>query len=433
VARVKSRCLLEALDRRRDLKWQNQPELVDGWNNIRRELGAMLKTIESSRGEHARYSVSVYKKRISELSVQMRDMEIEIARSEPRLGAVLGYLHSPPLREVLNSDELYVELFFTGSDLIVFMLSKAGLKVSFKTGAREVVESLVESVSFQLSKAAYGRQHLEKSGSFLVQQIRSKLAKLGETILGELEGRSKPKYIYVAPHGTLHHLPFAALELGGQALVDFCSVAVVPGSGVLRNLLEKKSERPKRLGIAGAAPPGLDEIPREVSEIARCYKGAKTVPSANCSDVRDLLETCDTVHVASHGAFQPMFPGASGILLEDGWLTALDLLQIPIRATLVSFGACSTGTVALSPGEELSGVVRALMIAGVKTAILAPGTLDDTVARLSAQVFYERLTELGPGQALRSTLKDLKKEYPHPALWAGLQLYGNPRSWKDRS
>ena len=57
--------------------------------------------------------------------------------------------------------------------------------------------------------------------------------------------------------------------------------------------------------------------------------------------------------------------------------------------------------------------------------------LDDAVASRAALLLYENLLSSGPGQALRQTLLSLREEHPHPALWAGLQLYGNPRPWED--
>ena len=78
-------------------------------------------------------------------------------------------------------------------------------------------------------------------------------------------------------------------------------------------------------------------------------------------------------------------------------------------------------------------MVRALLAGGTRTAILAPGVLDDSLASETARSLYEMLLDVGPGEALRSTLLALREEHPHPALWAGLQLYGNPRPWEDES
>jgi CHAT domain-containing protein len=135
------------------------------------------------------------------------------------------------------------------------------------------------------------------------------------------------------------------------------------------------------------------------------------------------------VHVASHGAFQPLIPTGSGLRLADGWLTALDLMRIPMAAGLVTCGACSSGEVAAGTSRAPEGILRALLTSGVRTAVLAPGPLDDRLAREAANLYYSRLFEDGPGEALRSALLAIRRECPHPALWASLQLFGDSRPW----
>jgi CHAT domain-containing protein len=207
-------------------------------------------------------------------------------------------------------------------------------------------------------------------------------------------------------------------------------VAVVPGSGILAHLLSRSHPRPIRLAVAGAAPAELPEIERELDEIKRRFSGARLERDAGVATVRELLAGYDAVHVASHGAFQPMFPAGSGLRLADGWLTALDLLQCGRTARFVCLSACATGQQAVTPGEELLGVVRALLAGGTRTAVLAPGVLDDSLASDTSRLLYRELLTTGPGGALRMTQLALRQEHPHPALWAGLQLYGNPRPWE---
>jgi CHAT domain-containing protein len=168
-----------------------------------------------------------------------------------------------------------------------------------------------------------------------------------------------------------------------------------------------------------------------VEEIVALLPAARVVRGARVAEVSELLADCDAVHVASHGAFQPLIPSGSGIRLNDGWLTALDILRSPVRARLVSLGACASGEIEVAPGEEIAGIVRALLASGVQAAVVAPGALDDLVARRAARMFYEGALANGAGAALRHTLLALRDEFDHPALWAGLQLYGNPRPWED--
>ncbi len=430
VARLKSRSLLEALDRRRDLTWRDSPDLVRRWSSMRKELAAMLAAIEGRREGQARYATSVVAHRVRSFARRLEDIELDLARAHPSLGAILGHLPEPRLRPLLTGGEVFLEVLLLGQDMAVFHLDRSGLRVRMHRGCRDSVEQLVQGIRFQLAKAAYGRCHLEAASGFLVSRLRSRFARLGEMLLDTLKDRPHPDRLYLAPHGSLHHLPLAALELGGRPLTEICPLAVVPSSGVLARILGEPLSRPGTLGVAGSAPAELPEIVHEVNEIAEHFPGASSVlPDAKTADVRGLLGRHDTVHIASHGAFQAWFPAGSGIRLADGWLTALDLLQTPIHARLVTMGACSSGQVSVSPGEELMGVIRALLAGGVCTAVLAPGVLDDRIGRETARLFYQNLFHHGPGEALQKAQLALRSEHRHPALWAALQLYGNPRPY----
>jgi tetratricopeptide (TPR) repeat protein len=430
VARVKSRGLLEALDRRRDVDWHDSPEIVQRWNAMRRELSAMLASLETRRDEHSRYAPAIVEDRIRTVARQLEDLEIEIARSTTPLGAVLGSFTEPNLRPLLRPREVFLEAFFTASDLVLFNLSGNGLGVRVHQGCRHQVEVLVETIRFHLSKAVFGARHLEAAGKYLVEQVRSALSALGELILADLPTAGALDRVFIAPHGALHHVPVAALEIGGAPLIERCPVSVVPGSGVLARLLERPAPCPHTLGVAGAGSPCLPEIEREISEISAALPNAHTTADARIGDVLHYLRTCEVVHVAGHGAFQPLLPAGSGIRLGDGWLTALDLVHRKISARLVTMGVCASGEVAVGRGEELMGVIRTLLAGGVQTAVLSPGALDDQIARRAARRFYASVFAIGAGQALRDALLEIRAEHPHPALWAALQLYGNSRPWE---
>jgi len=101
-----------------------------------------------------------------------------------------------------------------------------------------------------------------------------------------------------------------------------------------------------------------------------------------------------------------------------------------MKVELITCAVCASGDVQVLPGGEMEGVVRALFAGGVRTALLAPGALDDRLARKAAVGFYDTVFQLGPGEAFRRTLLKLREDHPHPALWASMQLYGDTRPWE---
>ncbi len=430
VARVKSRSLVEAIDHRLDLDWGKQPELSRRWNQLRRELTTMLAALNGRESGSDRYSEVAVEIRVRLVARELENVEIEVARNSPTLADALGYHSLPPLRSEFETGEVFLEIFIAGEDLVIFCLDDRGLRVHRENGVRQRCVELIDEIRFQISKAIYGRRFLESAGQILVDQVRAKLAELGELILAPVNRNKKPTRLWIAPHGDLHHIPMAALEINGEPILSRCPVAVVPSSGVLARLLSRPQRIPQRFAVAGAGSDLLPEIDNEVNEIAQRFSAADVTKSACVADLQRLLESCDAVHVASHGAFQPLAPRGSGLHLADGWFTTMDLLQTEMKVQLVTCAACASGDVQVLPGGEMEGVVRALFAGGVRTALLAPGALDDRLARKTAGLFYETVFQLGPGEAFRRALLRLREEHPHPALWASMQLYGDTRPWE---
>lgn len=430
VARAKSRTLLEAMNPMLARRWRGRPDLVARWVELRRELAGMLAPLEGGDLQGTRYVATAVASRFRRTALRLEQLERELTAVGAPLAVAIGRARTPALGPLLEPGEVLLESFLAGDDLVTFRVDRRGLGVTRRRGAREAVESTARALQFQLGKAAYGRRHLAAAGAVLVEQVRSRLAALGELLLAPLDGQPAPTRLFLAPHGPLHLLPAAALELGGAPVLAACPVAVVPGSGVLARLLGRPAAPPRTLGIAGAETPGLPEVAAEIGDLASRFGSAEVVSDAPVAAVLELLGRCDAVHVAGHGAFQPLLPEGSGLRLADGWLTALDILRTPVAARLVTVGACASGAVAVGRGDELAGLLRALLAAGVRTAVLAPGSLDDTLGREAARRFYDILFEVGPGEALRRTSLELRAEHPHPALWAALQLYGDPRPWE---
>jgi CHAT domain-containing protein len=106
------------------------------------------------------------------------------------------------------------------------------------------------------------------------------------------------------------------------------------------------------------------------------------------------------LHLACHGYFDAEDALRSGILLApadddseatDATLTAEDLLDLRLRADLVTLSACQSGVNEQRPGDELIGLTRALIYAGTPSVIVSLWRVDDLSAGLLMRGFYERL------------------------------------------
>jgi len=430
VSRVKSRGLVEALSRDSDAIIGKDPAISRRWEELRSELSALLAALEGPQYGEGRFSGSAVKERVGRITRELEDLELEAARANPLFEAVVDPPEAPGLAALLEEGEIFLETFFCGEDLILFARDRRGLDVRTIAGCRGSCEDAVEEIRFQLSRIAYGRKYLEAAEGPLLRTVRHGLRWLGDLLLAPLEGRPTPTRLWFAPHGCLHHLPVAALEDREGLLIEKYPVAIVPGSDILKRILMRTHHKPVRLGIAGADAEDLPEIRAEIRDISALFEGVDLLPEARKKDVEGMLARCDAVHLASHGAFQPRAAAGSGFRLSDGWLTVADLLRSPPAAHMMTCGVCASGEVDVRPGEETMGIIRALLAGGVSTALLAPGVLDDGIGRKAASLYYSEVFNSGPGEAFQKTLTALRREHPHPALWASLQLYGNSRPWE---
>ncbi len=145
------------------------------------------------------------------------------------------------------------------------------------------------------------------------------------------------------------------------------------------------------------------------------------------------------LHFATHGESRADNPLFSGIRLADGWLTALDIFNLRIDASLVTLSACDSGQHHLAGGDELLGLTRSFLYAGASSLLLSYWQIPDAVAIEFITDFYRRLAAgAGKAAALRQAQLALLQRgragddssipYQHPFIWAPFFLMGSPDS-----
>jgi CHAT domain-containing protein len=111
----------------------------------------------------------------------------------------------------------------------------------------------------------------------------------------------------------------------------------------------------------------------------------------------------DVLHIATHGFFDSERPLDSGVHLANGErLTARDLLALRLDAQLVVLSACESGLSARrGGGEELFGLTRALLYAGVSAVLVTLWKVHDASTGLLMRCFYQNLLNgMSKAQAL---------------------------------
>jgi CHAT domain-containing protein len=135
--------------------------------------------------------------------------------------------------------------------------------------------------------------------------------------------------------------------------------------------------------------------------------------------------------VAAHGDFNAANPLFSGLYLEDGLLTTLDIFNMHLDASLVTLSACETGRTVVSGGDELFGLTRAFMTAGAASLILTFWPVEDRSTTTVMKVFYDNLLA---GQDKIAALQNAQlslmastgsEHSMHPYFWAPFFLIGD--------
>lgn len=226
-------------------------------------------------------------------------------------------------------------------------------------------------------------------------------------------------YLYLVPHDVLHYLPLHTLKVDGQYLIERNPVIYTPSASVLKYCQAKRKGRREKALVLGdsASEKPLGNAREEALQIASLFGTQAYVGSeAKKSLVKEKLEKekdeIDILHFACHGYFHPFQALKSGILMASEpegeqpsaefetslqglqvsrYLTAEEFFGMEMHADLVTLSACDSGINHLRPGDELFGLMRALIYAGTPSVVMTLWSVDDISTELLMVHFYQCL------------------------------------------
>jgi hypothetical protein len=253
----------------------------------------------------------------------------------------------------------------------------------------------------------------------------------------------------IVPDDALHAVPFAALAVGPQPLVATHAVVLDAESARRRPAGSRRARHRDALLVGVAQACGsLPALPGAAAEIHGIepilerlgWKPAALLDSeATKAAALAALSHAGVLHVASHGAFDPNQPGASGFVLPAPGggaqpLTLRDLAGVDLSALqLAALSACWTANHVVLPGRWSIGLPEALRRAGAQSVLAWLWPAPDRYAAEMTWRFYELLATCRRDDALRRVYLEAStgrfdEALPPPLrglpLWAGLQLYG---------
>lgn len=194
----------------------------------------------------------------------------------------------------------------------------------------------------------------------------------------------------LVPTGALHAMPWAMLpRLRGR------SMSVAPSAAIWwRVATQPPAAGPTVLVGAPSVAQAADEVEQIAADERAAGRPAPAVLAGERARVAPALAALDGAaigHVASHGEFRVDNPLFSFLMLADGPLTVYDLSVLRRPPALLVLSGCDTGLADVHPGDELMGLVSALLNMGTATVVASTGPVDDGATRLLMRDLYAHL------------------------------------------
>lgn len=238
--------------------------------------------------------------------------------------------------------------------------------------------------------------------------------------------------------GALHAINLESLPApDGHLWVDDVELSVAPALSLLTDAPREESKSLLAIG----AP---DEVDKDFPRLARAgeeltaiasnftaeqkavYSGSRATPEAYRSAVPGKFSI---IHFAAHAQSNRVAPLESAVVLSrqgDAYkLYAKEVIDIPIRARLVTVSACRSAGARTYAGEGLIGFAWAFLQAGAQSVIAGLWDVSDSSTEPLMTELYSRIAAGDPpATALhKAKLKLRSGKFSRPYYWAPFQIY----------
>lgn len=333
-------------------------------------------------------------------------------------------LNLPDVQKDLAEDTAVVQYFPTESQLYLFLVTRADLK---------------------LLSVGIGKSELDKKcGSFLKSLSRleeeSKVLKSSQELytllLAPFEEQLKQrKRLVFIPAGNLNFLPFGALcnKSGTPLLVNHSFVELAKPTDFSDI---SKSEPLKVDGVTAFANATLD-LPasaKEAEAIASLFDNSKLFMGMEATKSAFLANgsRSGALHIATHGQCDANDALKSHLKLANGEKVAQEeILTLVLEQTpLVTLSACNTAVSNNVEANYVASLAEAFWLAGSPSVVASLWSVEDESTKLLMTEFYNGLQSgKSKVEALREAQLSVYNtpKFQHPAYWSGFVLFGDWR------
>lgn len=327
---------------------------------------------------------------------RLEDAEARLERAAPELlvGRVSRSLPASPsldqVRALLPEDTLLVEYLVGADDLVVWAADRFGGEGRwYRLDSRELAGRVrrFHDACANRPGGQVGQDDPTCLAGWLLEPVADRLG--------------DHRRVVVVPSGSLHLLPFHALPLDGEPLGGTHVLSYLPAASLLPYVAGRSRPRLDAGALVVGDPafaaarrlrrlPGAGVEARAIA--AQLATGALTDVDATEPLVRGGIEGRSLVHLATHGLISDLAPTRSAIALAGmDELTVAELMGLAIEADLVVLSACDTGRGEITVGGDVIGLVRGLLAAGARNAVVSLWPVDDEAGCLLMNDMYARL------------------------------------------
>lgn len=412
---------------------------------------------------------------IAELELNYQTLQDELMRSNPAMRG-LEYPSVATLKDaqgLLDNNTAIISYGLTEDKLYTFLLKKNDLRFIPVQSTGDFRAELTQNIE-TFRSAIIGQQD--------EVQLQAASTKLTDTLLDSImDELSDIEHLIIIPDGPLHLLPFEALRINDEYLIERFAIKYIPSVSVLSVINERQPLDFERslLGLASSGFESGDDLAvarsqasfstlpytlAEIDSIQTNFPESKILKNETVTEAAfkalDLSEY-RFMHFATHGNINESVPDQSGLILskktetetlfgEDGYLNAREISQLSISANLVVLSACNTGIGRIINGEGVMGLQRSFLAAGASSVMVSLWNIFDRSTPIFMNLFYENLLEIEDDKlsfidkammyanlyssdivdfktlALQQTKKQMIEHpyYSHPVHWAPFILTG---------
>ena len=428
IEKARARTLSESLDN--DFLGQDKsefsPKLAARLHDLREELNWFYSRLNRAEGADFALLQTEIKRREKKISDVMRQIE-SIRSPALRRNSVGEEFRLKAGLETLGENKVLLEFVNFDGNLSAFVITEKKIYFAENLAKETEIIEFLEGLQFQFGALRYGGKSLGNFMDELKKRADFYLERLYEKLILPVEKFIGAKNLVVVPVGVLHYVPFHALRESETYLIENREIVYAPSAKVWQTLAERKTKKAKTALLIGFADEKIPLVNREIEAIGKIFPKAKvfTDGAANFENYTQNAPDFDILHLACHGQFRAENPLFSSLHLADGFITVKDICSQKLKAELVTLSACETGLNKIFAGDEILGLARGFLSAGVSSLILSLWTVSDEATTELMKDFYAELQRgASVSASLRIAQNNFIKRGAHPYFWSPFALIG---------